>query len=75
MIPFFRSVYDFLEAQAGFIPRRFRTDYRFETLEQVRQVVLPLFGQEMLTRLVQTEAGWVLPECTGLWFRDRAFVK
>ena len=75
VIPFFRSVYDFLEAQAGFVPRRFRTDYRFETLEQVQQVVLPLFGHEMLARLVQTEAGWVLPECTGLWFRDRAFVK
>jgi ubiquinone/menaquinone biosynthesis C-methylase UbiE len=75
VIPFFRSVYDFLEAQAGFVPRHIRTDYRFETLEEVRQVVLPLFGQEMLERLVQTKAGWVLPECTGVWFRNTPFAK
>ncbi len=68
--PFFRTVYDFLEAQCGFTPLDIRTDYRFETIQQVRQVVLPLFGPEMLDRLVKTAAGWVLPECTGLWWRD-----
>jgi ubiquinone/menaquinone biosynthesis C-methylase UbiE len=71
--PFFRTVYDFLEAQAGFTPLDpIRTDYRFESLEQVRQVVVPLFGPEMLARLVETPAGWVLPECTGIWWRDIA---
>ena len=69
--PFFRTVYDFLESDAGFTPlNEIRTDYRFETLEQVRQVVLPLFGPAMLDRLVETPAGWLLPECTGLWWRD-----
>ena len=67
--PFFRTVYDFLETQAGFAPLDLRTDYCFETMDQIRQVVLPLFGQEMLERLVETRAGWVLPECTGLWWR------
>jgi ubiquinone/menaquinone biosynthesis C-methylase UbiE len=71
--PFFRTVYDFLETQAGFtLLNEIRTDYRFETLEQIHQVVLPLFGPEMLERLVETEAGWVLPECTGLWWRARS---
>jgi ubiquinone/menaquinone biosynthesis C-methylase UbiE len=70
VVPFFREVYDFLEAERGFSPLNIRTDYCFETLEQVHQVVIPLFGQEMLTRLVRTEAGWVLPECTGLWWRE-----
>ena len=69
VVPFFRTVYDFLEAQAGFTPLAIRTDYRFETLEQVRKVVLPLFGPEMFDRLIETKAGWVLPECTGLWWR------
>ena len=69
--PFFRTVYDFLESDAGFTPLNgIRTDYRFETLEQVRQVVLPLFGPAMLDRLVETPAGWLLPECTGLWWRN-----
>jgi len=69
--PFYRKVYDFLETQAGFAPLELRTDYRFDTMQQVRQVVLPLFGQEMLARLVRTQAGWILPECTGLWWRNR----
>ena len=73
--PFFRTVYDFLETQAGFTPLDLRTDYRFETMEQIRQVVLPLFGQEMLGRLVETATGWLLPECTGLWWRERSFTK
>ena len=70
VIPFFRTVYDFLEAEAGFTPLELRTDYRFETMQQIRQVVLPLFGPEMLERLVETESGWILPECTGLWWRN-----
>lgn len=68
--PFFRAVYDFLEAQRGFTPVAIRTDYCFETMEQIQQVVLPLFGPEMLERLIETRAGWVLPECTGLWWRE-----
>ena len=67
--PFHRQVYNFLEKERGFAPLILRTDYCFETLEQIRQVVVPLFGQAMLARLVKTEAGWVLPECTGLWWR------
>jgi ubiquinone/menaquinone biosynthesis C-methylase UbiE len=68
--PFFRAVYDFLEGQRGFVQLNIRTDYCFETLEQVHQVVVPLFGPAMLERLVKTGAGWVLPECTGLWWRE-----
>jgi ubiquinone/menaquinone biosynthesis C-methylase UbiE len=68
--PFFRQVYDFLETERGFTPLAIRTDYCFETMQQIRQVVVPLFGQEMLKRLVRTGAGWVLPECTGLWWRE-----
>ena len=72
VVPFFRTVYDYLEQAAGFTPLELRTDYCFETLEQIRQVVLPLFGPEMLDRLVETQAGWALPECTGIWWRDNA---
>ena len=68
--PVHRTVYDFLEAEYGFTPLAIRTDYCFETLEQVDQVVVPLFGQQMRARLVETGQGWVLPECTGLWWRE-----
>ncbi len=68
--PFFREVYDFLERERGFTAFNIRTDYCFETKKQIQQVVVPLFGQEMLDRLVESEAGWILPECTALWWRD-----
>jgi hypothetical protein len=68
--PFFRQVYDFLEAQRGFTPLAIRTDYCFETLAQINQVVVPLFGGEMLERLIRIDSGWVLPECTGLWWQE-----
>jgi hypothetical protein len=67
---FHRRVYDFLEGERGFASLKIRTDYCFETMEQIRQVVVPLFGQEMLERQVDTGKGWVLPECIGLWWWD-----
>ena len=68
--PFFRSVYDFLEAEGGFRTLELRTDYCFESMQQIQTVVVPLFGQAMLERLIKTDAGWVLPECTGIWWRE-----
>jgi len=68
--PGFREVYDWLEQERGFIPEMIRTDYRFESIDQVREVIVPLFGEKMLGVLDQTGAGIVVPECTGLWWRD-----
>jgi hypothetical protein len=68
--PFFRTIYNFLEAECGFASLDIRTDYCFETMEQIQSVVVPLFGQAMIERLVKTGAGWVLPECSGLWWRE-----
>jgi ubiquinone/menaquinone biosynthesis C-methylase UbiE len=66
----FREVYDWLETERGFQAEAIRTDYRFETMDQVREVVVPLFGEKMLAALVHTEAGIVVPECTGLWWQE-----
>jgi ubiquinone/menaquinone biosynthesis C-methylase UbiE len=68
--PAFRKVYDWFEQARGFSPLDIRTDYRFESMEQIEHVVLPLFGEQMLGRLIRTPQGLVLPECTGLWWRD-----
>jgi ubiquinone/menaquinone biosynthesis C-methylase UbiE len=68
--PAFRVVYDWLEQVRGFRASAIRTDYRFETMEQVEQVVLPLFGEAMRPRLERTPQGIILPECTGLWWRE-----
>ncbi|HTX92963.1 MAG TPA: class I SAM-dependent methyltransferase [Anaerolineales bacterium] len=66
----FRTIYDFLEQERGFRPQAIRTDYRFENMGQIDEVVLPLFGIEMLERLIRTPDGIVVPECTGLWWKD-----
>jgi ubiquinone/menaquinone biosynthesis C-methylase UbiE len=66
----FRQVYDWLETEHGFAANWIRTDYRFETMKQVREVIVPLFGEEMLATLEQDETGILVPECTGLWWRE-----
>jgi ubiquinone/menaquinone biosynthesis C-methylase UbiE len=68
----FRTVYDFLERERGFQPIDIRTDYRFETMDQINAVVVPLFGPEMLARLIPSSEGLIVPECTGLWWKENS---
>jgi ubiquinone/menaquinone biosynthesis C-methylase UbiE len=66
----YRQVYDWLEKEQGFQAQAIRTDYRFETMIQVQALVVPLFGEGMLKVLLPSASGIILPECTGLWWRD-----
>ncbi len=65
----FRPFFERLEAVWGFERRWERTDYLFASQEQARLALLPAFGESVLAALEQTPGGWVLPECTGLWWR------
>lgn len=65
----FKSAYEYFEREWQFAFKWIRTDYRFATQEQVRQVVVPIFGESMAERTIQSEAGIILPECTGVWWR------
>jgi ubiquinone/menaquinone biosynthesis C-methylase UbiE len=64
----YREVYDWLEREQGFRPEAIRTDYLFESMQQVREVVVPLFGEKMFDVLIPSDAGIIVPECTGLWW-------
>jgi len=64
----YREVYDWLEWEQGFRPEAIRTDYLFESMAQVQEVVVPLFGEKMFDVLIPSDAGIILPECTGLWW-------
>ncbi len=66
----FQTAYDYFEREWQFSSRWIRTDYCFTTLEQAHQVVSPIFGEAMLERTHQSEAGIILPECTGIWWRS-----
>ena len=65
----FKAAYDYFEREWQFSSRWIRTDYCFSTLEQVHQVVPPVFGEAMVERAFKSAAGIILPECTGIWWR------
>jgi ubiquinone/menaquinone biosynthesis C-methylase UbiE len=64
----YREVYDWLEREQGFRSEAIRTDYLFESIAQIREVVVPLFGEKMFDVLIPSDAGIIVPECTGLWW-------
>ncbi len=63
------AAYYALLEQTGFHFDWIRTDYRFESLAEAEELVRFFFGDELAGRTVAE--GWViLPECTGIWWRQ-----
>ena len=65
----FKIVYNYLEKERGFSSTWIRTDYCFPTLNEARGLITPLFGEAVLDAIIETEAGVILPEYTGIWSR------
>lgn len=63
-----KQYFDSLRAE-GFESSWFRTDYRFDSVEQAERLVRFFFGEELADRVVD-EHLTELPECTGLWWLD-----
>ena len=62
------STYQWLDAN-GFENKWIRTDYKFESLEEAIDLSRFFFGDELGDKVEQNQ--WViLPECTGLWWRN-----
>lgn len=56
-------------AEAGFGSRAFRTDYRFESLEEAAELSAFFFGEEMRKNVLQNQ--WqILPEWTGVFWQS-----
>jgi hypothetical protein len=66
----FTTVYDYLERELGFSSTWIRTDYRFTSLDEVRDAIEPVFGDAVLEGMVESDEGVILPECTGIWWRN-----
>jgi ubiquinone/menaquinone biosynthesis C-methylase UbiE len=63
-----KAYFDWL-AEAGFERGWMRTDYRFESLEEAVELSTFFFGEEMSQEVRQKN--WViLPECTGVWWKN-----
>ena len=60
--------YDYL-AELGFSYTWIRTDYRFESLAEAENLARFFFGDELADK-VAAENWIILPECTGIWWRQ-----
>jgi ubiquinone/menaquinone biosynthesis C-methylase UbiE len=66
LIPYYRYLEDH-----GFQASWLRTDYRFESLSEAEEITCFFFGDEMLLN-IKREPRPILPECTGIWWRELA---
>ncbi|MBN1922149.1 MAG: class I SAM-dependent methyltransferase [Anaerolineae bacterium] len=65
MLPYFA----YLENEAGFTRSCIRTDYRFASVEEARELTSFFFEDDMTDRLINLDPP-ILPECTGIWERS-----
>ena len=62
------AYFDWL-TEAGFERGWIRTDYQFKSLEEAVELSTFFFGEEMGQKV--REKNWIiLPECTGLWWKN-----
>ncbi len=63
------ELYGWLENDHGFAATTIRTDYRFESLAEAERLARFFFGDELAETVVRNN--WViLPECTGVWWKN-----
>ena len=62
--------YAYLEAH-GFQREWIRTDYRFKDKAEAESSARFFFGDEMVAKIKEDERGVILPECTGIWWKER----
>jgi len=63
-----KDYYPWLD-EAGFQYKWIRTDYKFESLDEAEYLSRFFFGDELGDR-VRKNKWQVLPECTGVWWRE-----
>jgi ubiquinone/menaquinone biosynthesis C-methylase UbiE len=61
--------YRYLEEKRGFERTWIRTDYRFASAEEAHSLIEFFFGPPLSDR-VRTQRLTVVPECTGIWWRE-----
>ena len=61
--------YAYLEEKRGFSKKWIRTDYRFPSVTEAEKLTSFFFGQE-LARHVAEENSPLVPECTGIWWKQ-----
>jgi hypothetical protein len=63
-----KDYYPWLD-EVGFQNQWFRTDYKFESLGEAEALSRFFFGNELADKVRQND--WIiLPECTGMWWKQ-----
>jgi ubiquinone/menaquinone biosynthesis C-methylase UbiE len=66
-----RPVHDHLVREWGFLSTWIRTDFFWTSMDEARDVIVPLFGDAALEAAIDSRQGVTLPECTGIWHRRK----
>ena len=64
------AYYHWLENEHDFEYRWIRTDYKFTSIKEADALTRFFFGDELADRIVR-EQMTILPECTGLWYKQK----
>ena len=62
-------LYEYWQNQLGFEYRWIRTDYQFASVEEADELTRFFFGDELADSIVKS-GSVVLPECTGIWWKN-----
>jgi ubiquinone/menaquinone biosynthesis C-methylase UbiE len=63
------AYYHWLEDELGFQSKWIRTDYQFDSLDQSAELTGFFFGEEWAEKVRRNN--WIiLPECTGIWWKN-----
>ena len=62
-------IHDYFDREQKFSSTWIRTDFRFASGDEAAEVIAPIFGEAILDKLIETNEGVILPECTGIWWR------
>jgi ubiquinone/menaquinone biosynthesis C-methylase UbiE len=63
------DLYQWWEHEWGFQHQWIRTDYQFESVQEADELTRFFFGDELADNIVR-ENKTILPECTGIWWRN-----
>ena len=64
------QLYGWLQWERGFAYHWIRTDYEFESPKQAAELTRFFFGDELADGLLE-EKQTILPECTGIWWKQK----
>ena len=67
--PELNELFHYLEKEHHFKHRWIRTDYKFTSLDEAVSLTHFFFGDELAAK-VKANNWVILPECTGIWWRE-----